>query len=150
MSLAASVTPHQLSRLADEVAPLLERLRASALEAGRAIDGGNLLELVRSLQERERVFVRVGPLIDEIRIRSGVAIENAGIGGRPAVEIEDTVARVLAALRGVQASDTALRERVDGLRSFAASELTQVRRQRAEQAGYAGAKQTGTNVDLRR
>jgi hypothetical protein len=150
MSLATSLDPRQLGQLADEVDPLLERLRESSLEASRAMGRGNLLDLVRAMQERERVFLRAAPLLDELRVRWKVARENAGGAEGGLERVEASVSRILHTLNGVRVSDLALMAEVEELRSFTETELGHVKRQRVEQAGYAEISRTGTNLDLRR
>ena len=143
MSLAAALDPRRLSELAGEVDPLLQRLRECALEGTRALEAGNLLDLVRAMQERERAFVHAAPLLDELRTRWTVATENrAGTDG--------SLERILDTLHGIQVADAALLAGVERLKEFTAVELTQVRRQRHDQAGYARATPTGTHLDLRR
>jgi hypothetical protein len=150
MSLAAALDPRRLSELADEVDPLLQRLRECALEGIRALEAGNLLDLVRAMQERERVFVRAAPLLDELRTRWTVAKENRRGGGEASRSLDAPIERILHTLHGIQLSDATLMSGVGELQSFTESELSHVRRQRADQFGYAEAKRTGTHLDLRR
>ena len=150
MSLVAALDPHQFSKLADEVDPLLQRLRECALEGTRALQAGNLLELVRAMQERERVFVHAAPLLDALRTRWLLARENHRPGDGALRALDSTIERVLETLHGIQVSDAALMEGVSELQSFTENELVHVRRQRADQAGYAEAARTATNLDLRR
>jgi hypothetical protein len=89
------------------------------------------------------VRVHAAPLLDELRTRWTVATENrAGTDG--------SLERILETLHGIQVADAALLEGVGKLREFTAGELSHVRRQRHDQAGYARATPTGTHLDLRR
>ena len=148
MSLVAALDPRRLSELAEEVDPLLQRLRECSLEGMRALEGGNLLELARAMQERERVFGHAAPLFDELRTRWTVAKENQRAGA--GASLDAPIERILHTLHGIQLADATLMSGVQELQSFTESELSHVRRQRADQAGYAEAKRTGTHLDLRR
>ena len=150
MSLVAALDPRRLSELAEEVDPLLQRLRECALEGIRALEGGNLLELVKAMQERERVFGHAAPLLDELRTRWTVAKENSRPGGGVAGALDAPIERILHTLHGIQLSDARLMAGVQDLQSFTESELSHVRRQRVDQAGYDEARRTGTHLDLRR